>query len=74
MQFSEAWLREWIDPDLDTAQLTHLLTMSGLEVESCEPVAPRWSKIVVCTISAFWCVSFGRRPLMSPRQASAVRS
>ena len=52
MQFSEAWLREWINPDLDTAQLAHLLTMSGLEVESCEPVAPPWSKIVVGAVTA----------------------
>lgn len=50
MQFSEAWLREWVDPDLDTAGLTHLLTMSGLEVETCEPVAPAFSKIVVCEV------------------------
>ncbi|MCW5622897.1 MAG: phenylalanine--tRNA ligase subunit beta, partial [Burkholderiales bacterium] len=47
MQFSEAWLREWVDPELDTAQLTHLLTMSGLEVESCDPVAPPWLRVVV---------------------------
>lgn len=52
MQFSEAWLREWVDPQLDTAQLTHLLTMSGLEVESCEPVAPAFSGIVVGTVRA----------------------
>jgi len=52
MQFSEAWLREWIDPDLDTAQLAHLLTMSGLEVEACEPVAPAWSNIVVGAVTA----------------------
>jgi len=47
MQFSEAWLREWVNPGLDTGQLTHLLTMSGLEVESCEPVARPFSGIVV---------------------------
>jgi phenylalanyl-tRNA synthetase beta chain len=47
MQFSERWLRSLVDPPLSTAQLTHLLTMSGLEVESCEPVAPPTSKVVV---------------------------
>jgi phenylalanyl-tRNA synthetase beta chain len=47
MQFSERWLRSLVDPPLSTAELTHLLTMSGLEVESCEPVAPPSSKVVV---------------------------
>jgi phenylalanyl-tRNA synthetase beta chain len=47
MQFSELWLRSLVDPPLSTAQLTRLLTMSGLEVESCAPVAPPTSKVVV---------------------------
>ena len=38
MQFSERWLRTLVDPALSTEALSHLLTMSGLEVESCEPV------------------------------------
>ena len=40
MKISETWLREWVDPDLDSAALTHRLTMLGLEVDSVEPVAP----------------------------------
>jgi len=52
MQFSEAWLREWVNPDLDTAGLTHLLTMSGLEVEACDSVAPAFSEIVVGEVRA----------------------
>src|SRR5512145_1195661 len=52
MQFSERWLRELVDPPLDTAQLTHLLTMSGLEVESCEPVAPPFTGVVVAQVRA----------------------
>jgi phenylalanyl-tRNA synthetase beta chain len=47
MQFSERWLRTLVDPPLSTAELAHLLTMSGLEVESCDPVAPPTSKVVV---------------------------
>src|SRR5687767_7055565 len=47
MQFSERWLRSLVDPPLSAGELTHLLTMSGLEVESCEPVAPPSSKVVV---------------------------
>ena len=47
MEFSERWLRTLVDPPLDTPPLTHLLTMSGLEVEVCEPVAPPFTNIVV---------------------------
>jgi len=36
-----------VDPPLTTAELAHLLTMSGLEVEACEPVAPAFSGVVV---------------------------
>jgi phenylalanyl-tRNA synthetase beta chain len=47
MQFSEKWLRTMVDPALTTDELAHLLTMSGLEVEACEPVAPPFTKVVV---------------------------
>jgi phenylalanyl-tRNA synthetase beta chain len=47
MQFSERWLRTLIDPPLSTAELSHLLTMAGLEVESCDPVAGAFSGVVV---------------------------
>jgi len=47
MKFSEKWLREWVNPDIDTATLAHQLTMSGLEVEAIEPVAAEFEKVVV---------------------------
>ncbi|MGD2076159.1 MAG: phenylalanine--tRNA ligase subunit beta [Gammaproteobacteria bacterium] len=47
MKFSEAWLREWVNPDLDTGALTERLTMAGLETESIEPVAGVFSAVVV---------------------------
>ncbi len=50
MKFSEAWLREWVDPDLDTEQLTEKLTMAGLEVDSVEPVAAEFSGVVVAEV------------------------
>ncbi len=50
MKFSENWLREWVNPALDTEQLTHLLTMAGLEVESAAPAAPAFSGIVVAEV------------------------
>jgi phenylalanyl-tRNA synthetase beta chain len=47
MQFSENWLRTLVDPDLDTSELVHRLTMSGLEVEECRAVAPPFTGVVV---------------------------
>ena len=47
MQFSERWLRNFVDPPLGSDELAHLLTMSGVEVESCRPVAPPFSGVVV---------------------------
>jgi phenylalanyl-tRNA synthetase beta chain len=47
VQFSEKWLRTLVDPPIGSDELAHLLTMSGLEVEACEPVAPPFSKVVV---------------------------
>ncbi len=47
MQFSEHWLRTFVDPSVNSEELAHLLTMSGLEVESRNPVAPDFSGVVV---------------------------
>lgn len=50
MQFPESWLREFCNPPLSSQQLADTLTMAGLEVEECVPVAPPFSQIVVGTI------------------------
>jgi len=50
MQFSEYWLRTMVDPTLTSSELSHLLTMSGLEVEEVEPVAPPFSNVVVAEV------------------------
>ena len=50
MQFSENWLRSMVDPNLNSDELAHLLTMSGLEVEEVEPVAPPFSNVVVAQV------------------------
>ena len=47
MKFSENWLRAYVNPDLDSERLGHALTMSGLEVEAMETVAPPFDKVVV---------------------------
>ncbi|GIR69079.1 MAG: hypothetical protein CM15mP74_03300 [Halieaceae bacterium] len=39
MILSENWLREWVNPELDTEALAHTLTMAGLEVDAVTPLA-----------------------------------
>jgi phenylalanyl-tRNA synthetase beta chain len=50
MQFSENWLRSMVDPKMTSSELSHLLTMSGLEVEEVEAVAPPFSNVVVAEV------------------------
>src|SRR3990167_4964810 len=52
MKISELWLREWMDPPLNRAALSDMLTMSGLEVESITPVAGMFSGVVIAHIQA----------------------
>jgi len=52
MKFSENWLREWVNPDWSTETLVHELTMAGLEVDSFEPVAPPFDRVVVGQVTA----------------------
>ena len=50
MQFSESWLRQYVNPALDSDALGHAMTMAGLEVEEQHSVAPAFTKIVVAQI------------------------
>ena len=50
MQFSESWLRQYVNPELDSAALGHAMTMAGLEVEEQHSVAPAFTQIVVAEI------------------------
>ncbi len=50
MKFSESWLRNLVDPKLSSEELSHLLTMAGLEVEALDPVAPAFDSVVVAHI------------------------
>jgi phenylalanyl-tRNA synthetase beta chain len=47
MKFSEKWLREWVNPDVDTATLVAQLTLAGLEVDAVEPVAGDFRGVLV---------------------------
>jgi len=50
MKFSESWLRTLVDPQLTSAELSHLLTMAGLEVEELDSVAPAFDSVVVAHV------------------------
>lgn len=52
MLFSESWLRHFVNPQINTDELTHRLTMAGLEVEEVQAAAPAFSHIVVGEIIA----------------------
>ena len=47
MQFSEDWLRTFVNPNLSSEELSHALTMAGLEVEEMTPVAKPFTKVVI---------------------------
>ncbi len=47
MKFSEAWLREWVNPGVTTSELSDQLSMAGLEVDSVHPVAPQFEGVLV---------------------------
>ncbi|MEN9560051.1 MAG: hypothetical protein RLZZ502_1262, partial [Pseudomonadota bacterium] len=50
MQFSESWLRSYINPELSSDALCHALTMAGLEVEEARPVTPPISGVVAARV------------------------
>ncbi len=50
MRFSEKWLREWVNPAVNTATLGHQVTMAGLEVDSIVPAALEFSGVVVAKV------------------------
>jgi phenylalanyl-tRNA synthetase beta chain len=47
MQFSEHWLRQFVNPKLNADELGQALTMAGLEVEEQELAAPLFNNVVV---------------------------
>jgi len=52
MEISESWLREWVDPPVDSDTLISQLTMAGLEVEGWRSAAPKLVDVVVAEIVA----------------------
>lgn len=47
MKLSEQWLREWVNPAVDSNELSEQLSMAGLEVDGVEPVAAEFHTVVV---------------------------
>lgn len=47
MKFSEQWLRDWVNPSIDSQALVEQITMAGLEVDDVLPVAGDFSGVVV---------------------------
>ena len=47
MKFSEQWVREWVNPAINTEQLCEQITMLGLEVDGVEAVAGEFSGVIV---------------------------
>jgi phenylalanyl-tRNA synthetase beta chain len=52
MQISEAWLREYVNPAVNTEELVAQLTMAGLEVDAVTPAAAVFSGVVVGQVLA----------------------
>ena len=50
MKFSEQWLRQWIDPPIDSDTLCEQITMAGLEVDGVEPACQEFSDVVVAEV------------------------
>lgn len=67
MKFSESWLREWINVDINREQLSDQLTMAGLEVDDIKPIAGDFSGVKVGRV-----VSCGQHPDADKLQVTKV--
>ena len=67
MKFSEAWLREWVNPAIDTDTLSEQLSMAGLEVDGIEDVAGKFTGVVVGEV-----VECGQHPDADKLQVTKV--
>lgn len=50
MKLSENWLRQWVNPNIDSDTLTEQLTMVGLELDDKFPVAQPFTGVVVAQV------------------------
>ena len=52
MIISENWLREWVNPGINSSQLIEQLTMVGLEVKAVEPASAKLENVIVGEVLA----------------------
>ena len=52
MKISQNWLHEWVNPQTDLDEFCATITMAGLEVDSIEPAAGEFTKIVVAKVTS----------------------
>ncbi|VAW66757.1 Phenylalanyl-tRNA synthetase beta chain, partial [hydrothermal vent metagenome] len=50
MKISQSWLYEWVNPQTDLDEFCATITMAGLEVDSVEPAAAEFTKIIVARV------------------------
>lgn len=67
MKFSELWLREWVNPAIDSTQLCEQITMAGLEVDGVSAIAGEFSGVVVGQV-----VECGQHPDADKLQVTKV--
>ncbi|QTH64175.1 phenylalanine--tRNA ligase subunit beta [Psychrosphaera ytuae] len=67
MKFSEQWLREWVNPNISTEELSEQLSMAGLEVDGVEPAAAQFSGVVVGEV-----VECGKHPEADKLQVTKI--
>ena len=67
MKFSESWLREWVNPAISSEELTHQITMAGLEVDGVDPVAGEFTGVKVGEV-----VECGQHPDADKLQVTKV--
>jgi phenylalanyl-tRNA synthetase beta chain len=53
MKIAESWLREWVNPDLDTNALAHQLTMTGHEVDGIDVQGAGLEDVVIAEVLEF---------------------
>ena len=51
MKIAESWLREWVNPDLDTEALSHQLTMLGHEVDGIEYEGAGIADVIIAEVA-----------------------
>ncbi len=52
MKVSEKWLREWVELDATTEEISHQLIMSGTELDGIDPVASAFTDVRVGQINS----------------------